>query len=240
MKFFWVKARQTADTLGTLVVLVVGLLVLARLLGWNPRAETGPPPAGGGLSVPSEPLSLTGLNVQGEASADWVLIEFVDFECPACAQFQREVLPIIESKYVKQGKIRFAIWPRPLPIHPQATAAAEAAECAAVDGKFWGYHNLLFANYQKLDNATIRHLGQQAGVGPGFAACLEGTMSAKVEASRVAAVKMQVMVTPSFFLGRTRPNGKLQVERRWVGVRSAEKFGETFAEAQSQLTGDRR
>lgn len=84
--------------------------------------------------------------VLGEKSAPITIVEFSDFQCPYCARFFRDTLGLIEKDYIKTGKVKFVYRDLPLPSHPQALPAAEAAECADEQGKFKGMHDLLFLN----------------------------------------------------------------------------------------------
>jgi len=76
--------------------------------------------------------------------------EYSDFYCPYCQKLALEVLPKIKKELVAQGLARFEYRHFPLiEIHPDAFQAAEASECAAEQGKFWPYHDLLFATLRK-------------------------------------------------------------------------------------------
>ena len=84
-------------------------------------------------------------HIKGNAEASVVLVEYSDFQCPACASFQ----PVMEQVMSAYGeKIRFEYKHFPLPIHPYAQQAALAAEAAGQQGKFYEYHDLLFKNQQ--------------------------------------------------------------------------------------------
>lgn len=79
---------------------------------------------------------------KGNADAAVVLTEYSDFQCPACGAFE----PVLEQTLAKYGdKIRFEYKHYPLPIHQFAVQAAQASEAAAQQGKFFEYHDRLFA-----------------------------------------------------------------------------------------------
>lgn len=85
----------------------------------------------------------------GAANAPVTIVEFSDFQCPFCASFFNETLPQIQKDYIDTGKARLIYKNLPITkIHPYAEKAAEAAECAGEQGKFWEYHDILFANQQ--------------------------------------------------------------------------------------------
>jgi len=83
----------------------------------------------------------------GLENAPVTLIEFSDFECPFCRRFYTETLPLIKEDYVDTGKVKFVYRDFPLEsIHPSASKAAQAANCAGDQDKYWEYHDLLFEN----------------------------------------------------------------------------------------------
>jgi protein-disulfide isomerase len=93
-------------------------------------------------------------HVLGQSSARVALIEYGDFECPACAQAHTAV-KIILNRFGDQ--VRFAFRHFPLTeVHPHAELAAEAAEAAGAQGKFWQMHDLLFTHPLHLKPNNLR------------------------------------------------------------------------------------
>jgi protein-disulfide isomerase len=173
-----------------------------------------------------------GIAFKGAASAPVVLLEFVDFQCPACAQFATEVLPELERDYVATGKVRFGVWHRPLSMHQHASLAAAAAECAAREDKFWSVHYLFFAHSRQLDPESIVRLAQEAGVGRGLEACMvEEAVQSHVKALNAAAQEWSVVATPTTFLGVAESDGRVTVRQRWSGVRQAATIARMVEEA---------
>jgi protein-disulfide isomerase len=85
--------------------------------------------------------------VKGNQNVPITIIEFSDFQCPFCARFQIQTLPLILEQYVETGKVKFVY--RDFPIqnsHPNAMPAAAASECAHEQDKYWEYHDALFEN----------------------------------------------------------------------------------------------
>jgi protein-disulfide isomerase len=98
---------------------------------------------------------------KGAKDAKVTVVEFADFECPACG-FMR---PVLESLVKEHGqKVRVCFAPFPLPSHPNGMPAAVAALAARDRGKFWEMHDLLFANQMALSPGAIKDLGAQVGV----------------------------------------------------------------------------
>ncbi len=91
-----------------------------------------------------------------------IIIEYGDFECPSCVKAHPEVKRLQETF---AGEIGFVFRNFPHPdIHPHSEMAAEAAEAAAAQGKFWPMHDLLFQNYRHLGNAHLRDYAESIGL----------------------------------------------------------------------------
>jgi protein-disulfide isomerase len=122
-----------------LIVLVVGFIIYAML---KPDSQS----SNGRAKVAADVAKLSQGNSEGPADAKVTLTEFGDYQCPACAKF----FPILKDTILPQyqGKVKFVFLNYPLPIHQNAVPAAQAAEAAALQGKFWEMHDLL---YQKQD-----------------------------------------------------------------------------------------
>src|SRR5207245_2655051 len=107
-------------------------------------------PVGG--APPAAPVKVTSIALDtaptdGKSGASVTMIEFADFQCPFCGAFFSQTLPQIKQNYIDTGKIKFVLKNFPLVnLHPNAMEAANAAECANEQGKFWSYHNALFGN----------------------------------------------------------------------------------------------
>ena len=137
--------------------------------------------------------------VKGPTSAPVTIVEFSDFQCPYCSRAEAAIKQVLE-KY--QGKVRFVYRDYPLSFHPFAEKAAEAAQCANEQGKFWEFHDALYADQAKLSvpdmEATASRLGLNADK---FKSCVEsGKFTAEVTKDVADATKAGVNSTPSFFI----------------------------------------
>lgn len=83
-------------------------------------------------------------SVKGDKNAPVTIVEWSDFECPFCGRFYQQTLPSITEKYIKTGKVKLVYRDFPLEFHAQAQKAAEAAECAGEQNKYWEMHDKLF------------------------------------------------------------------------------------------------
>ncbi|PIR41705.1 MAG: hypothetical protein COV30_02285 [Candidatus Yanofskybacteria bacterium CG10_big_fil_rev_8_21_14_0_10_37_15] len=94
--------------------------------------------------------------VLGDPKAKITLIEFSDFQCPFCRAFWSGAFQQIKSEYIDTGKARLIYRDFPLSFHPGAMPAAEGAECADDQGKFWEMHDKIFEEQAKFGSGTIQ------------------------------------------------------------------------------------
>jgi protein-disulfide isomerase len=127
-----------------------------------------------------------------------MLVEYADYECPYCQQVQ-PTLDRLESEF--KGKIAFAYKDLPLPMHPHAQKAAEATQCAGMQGKYWEYHDLLLKT-KGLDLPQLKSAASQLGLESArFDKCLDsGERAEAVKGTLDEAQKLGLQGTPSFFL----------------------------------------
>lgn len=92
----------------------------------------------------------------GNKDAPVIVIEFSDFQCPFCRKFWNETLPQIKKEYIDTGKVKFVYRDFPLSFHAGAQPAAEGAECARDQGKFWELHDKIFEEQAKQGSGTIQ------------------------------------------------------------------------------------
>jgi protein-disulfide isomerase len=154
------------------------------------------------------------------------MVAFSDFECPFCGRFAREILPEIKAKYIDTGKIRFFFRHLPLAgIHPRAVPAAEAAECAARQGRFWDFHDQLFTDPKKLQDADLAAHARTVRLDQTeFSACRKGQSSKRVQEDANLAVSLQLNATPVFLLGVLESDGRVKVAEVVSGARPAADF----------------
>ena len=100
-------------------------------------------------------------HVRGSKNAEITIVEYSDFECPYCSSFHPTLQEVMKNY---EGKVRWVYRHFPLSFHPDALPAANAAECAAEQGKFWEYGDKLFANQDKLGEAYYRQLAGEFGL----------------------------------------------------------------------------
>ena len=100
-----------------------------------------------GIDDPERLVELAQGVTKGDENATVTIIEFGDFQCPACQAFALQVKPQIELAYVESGKAKFVYYDWPIVSgHPNAFLAARASRCAADQDMYWEYHDNLFRN----------------------------------------------------------------------------------------------
>jgi protein-disulfide isomerase len=155
------------------------------------------------LDPPRLPIRTAGGAEKGAKDAPVTIVEYSDFQCPYCGRVN-PALKRVAERY--RDSVRFVFRDFPLPIHPQAPKAAEAAGCAGEQGRFWEMHDRLFANQGKLQLADLKQHAAELGLdAPKFDECLDtGRREAEVKRSTEEAQRYGVSSTPSFFI-----NGRL-------------------------------
>ena len=140
--------------------------------------------------------------VKGMKNAPVTIIEFSDFQCPFCERFFTQTLPLIEKNYIQTGKVRLVYRDFPLGFHENAEKAAEAAECADEQGKFWEYHDKIFANQNAIGVSNLKQYAETLGLNmEKFNSCLDsGKMASEVKEDLKDGTKYGVTGTPSFFI----------------------------------------
>jgi protein-disulfide isomerase len=166
-------------------------------------------------------LAISGAPSRGRADAPLTLVELSDFECPSSGRYSRDVFDRIQHEYVDSGKVRYVFRNFPLPRHPHALEAAEAAHCANEQDRFWELRAILFANQQALEEKDLAQHAMAAGVDArAFARCLRGETKASVRQERDEAARAGVTGTPTFLLGVVDNEQRLRVLRQLSDVQS--------------------
>lgn len=152
--------------------------------------------------------------VEGSAAAPLWVVEISDFQCPFCREWHDQSYQAIKSEYVDTGKIRFAYINFPLSIHKNAWPAAEAAMCAAAQGKFWPMHDSLFATQSRWENAAnpepaLDSIAASVGVShDAYSTCVtQHQMRSLIQADIDRANESGVTATPTFIIGTAKITG---------------------------------
>ena len=193
------------------ILAVVALVAVGGVL-WSVRGSAG----GNTATAPVDLgeiddralLSLARGVEAGASDADIWILEFADFQCPACQSFAQTVKPLLELNYISAGKIRFVYHDFPLTnIHPNAFLAARAGRCADDQGRFWDFHDLMYGN-QRQWSGQANPIGNFVGYGEtvgldksAFEACLRSDRHADVVSANMRlGMALGVPGTPSVMI----------------------------------------
>ena len=154
----------------------------------------------------------------GNASAPVQIIEFADFECPACGQFATITAPDVKKRLVETGMASYRFYDFPLDNHRNTLAAHNAAACANEQGKFWPMHDRIFQGQTEWNSEATRN---PKGVLEGYAkelgldaALWEDCYDAQkylpqIRANQAEGTRRNVGQTPTFIIGNKLYPGSL-------------------------------
>ncbi len=176
-------------------------------------------------------------HVQGPASAAVTLVEYGDFECPYC----RAAVPLVQELQRLLGdQLRFVFRHFPLTAsHPHAQLAAEAAEAAAVEGRFFEMHAVLFENQEALEEGNLARYAADLGLDTNR---IRSELETHAHADRVledleSGLESGARGTPTFFLDGVRYDGIVGVRQLLSAIREA--HPEVVTEPPRKRTGRR-
>ena len=162
---------------------------------------------------------------RGPADAPVTIVEYGDYECPACQRAYWEMEKLLEAE---GGNVRFVFRHFPLTsTHPRAMAASLAAEAAGHQGKFWEMNRKLFESRGQLGDEHIRGYAQELGLDMDrFARDIKSKeIEANIRQERLAGARSGVNGTPTFFVSGTRYDGLFTYEAISTAMQVAERKG---------------
>lgn len=143
---------------------------------------------------------------KGDPNAPVTIIEFADFQCPYCGRHAVAVGPQIDAEYIQSGKVRLGYWNFAF-LGDESTWAAEAAECAADQDKFWEYHDILYAsqsgeNQGAFNKDNLKKFAEELGLDPQtFNECLDsGKYTSLIQDDTSTSSALGVQSTPTFLI----------------------------------------
>ena len=227
------RQRQARmQRIGIIAIISVGALLVAAALIYpnlKPVGEIVTPAASG----TEHPMAQD--NAMGDPNAPIKIEEFSDFQCPYCARFHAETEPQLINTYVTNGTVYFVYRSFGNFIGSESQAAAEAAYCAGDQGKYWEYHDILFANQTgenvgAFSTRRLQAFAQALSLNmDAFNSCLNsGKYADRVAQDKADGTAAGVTATPTFVLSYT-VNGE-QKTRVISGA-------QPFSEFQNQIEG---
>ncbi|HNN52860.1 MAG TPA: thioredoxin domain-containing protein [Pseudomonadota bacterium] len=156
--------------------------------------------------------------VRGDAKAPVTIIEFSDFECPAC----RAVEPMLKQVLAEYSKVRLVFMNYPLPMHPNAMNSAMASVAAGKQGKFWSYHDKLFENQDKQTMADLVRYAMEMKLDvTKFQADMQAARE-RVEKDRAEGKKVELTGTPGMLVNGCKVRaGSIEELRSYIDAELA-------------------
>jgi protein-disulfide isomerase len=173
----------------------------------------------------AKPVSLPDMAL-GPAKAAVTIVEYASMSCPHCAAFDQNVLPMLRSKYIESGKVRFVF--REFPLDIKAAAASMLARCIARDdaSKYFATIEMLFKQQELLleqTTTTLKQIGAQAGMNElAVESCVkDDALLDKLRADLgFAFEQLKVDATPTFFVNGEKLRGVMSFEELDSKIRS--------------------
>jgi protein-disulfide isomerase len=205
------KKAQSQNRIATFVVIGIAALIILGILIIPNMLPVGD------IKSPATEIkrSLVKANTMGDPNAPVKLVEYADFQCPACGRFAAVAEPIIVEKYINTGKVFYTFVPFSFidgnTPNGESKKAAQAAYCASEQSKFWEMHDLIFANQNgenqgDFADRRLKAFASKISLDTGaFNSCLDsGKYAAQVADDLKQGEAKGVSSTPSFVI-----NGKL-------------------------------
>lgn len=192
---------ETLLNVGTAVVVLCTLIVTGLFLKREfQQKQAGEPVTS---EVENWQKYATQGHQRGPQTAKVTIVEFSDFQCPFCRAV-RTSLRSIEKRYPSDVKFVYRHFPIDQ-IHPHARQAAHAAECSGAQGRFWQFHEALFAAQDSIGKTPWTTFARQAGAdSAAFVICLESQMPAnRLAHDTDAAAELAISSTPTFLINNT-------------------------------------
>ena len=222
------------------VLAVVGVAVIARL-------ATGSKAGRHATEVNVTAAQAEGY-LLGNPKAPVQILEFADFECPACGQFATVTEPDVRKRIIEPGTASYRFFDFPLPQHKNSMAASNAAACAADQGKFWEMHDRLFFGQPEWETNAVRNpkkvftrYAKELGLNVDtWTSCYdEQRHQNRILANRAEGERRNVQSTPTFVIGRKQVPGSLAYDQLKAYVDSAAVEFATAAAARADSAQDR-
>lgn len=218
-------------------ILIAGILIAGSLIYSTGKKTVGPAETkkadiGSAVQAPApvRAVEIGDSVILGDPKAPVTFIEYADYQCPFCTSFFKETEPLLIKDYVDKGKVKmvykdFAFLDQFAGGKNESHLAAEAAVCAADQGKFWDYHDLIFKaeladqeinqgkseNNGNLNVNKLESLASELGLNKEqFNSCLESNKyKDKIQKEVAEAQALGVKATPTFFINGQKFEGAL-------------------------------
>lgn len=197
------RRRQLLIGVGLAIAVITTFFLVRPLLAETATSAAGDPSVLPAYTAP----------VRGNANAPVTIVEYGDFQCPSCGAFARNTEADLIRRYIDTGKAKL-VWKNFAWIGNESRLAAQAAACANEQGKFWEYHDQLYANQRGentgyLSGATLKAFASTLALDRAtFDPCLDsGRYKALVDRDGSEVRSLGLTGTPTFVINGTRVVG---------------------------------
>lgn len=210
-----ITIQSWATPIVGLVMLVVGVWGGYALRSWTTAQASSAPSSSSVTQSAEQAAARESLmasvvadtrHFRGDPNAPVTIIEFADFQCPYCGRFAATAGLQIEEEYVQSGKVRFGYVNFAF-LGPESRQAAEAAECASDQDKYWEYHDKLYAsqsgeNQGAFNDENLKNFAEELDLDTrAFKECLDsGKYASLIQDDTQAAGALGVQSTPTFLI----------------------------------------
>jgi protein-disulfide isomerase len=210
------------------VIAIVGVLALVWSVARPKQGVTD-------VDLKADPAQARGY-LLGDSTAPLQILEFADFECPACANFTTLTEPDVRKALIQTGKASYRYFDYPLPMHRNTWFASNAAACADEQGKFWEMHDMLFANQDRWNGeatsspkGAFKGYAQALGLDvPKWEACYDADRyHSRIASNRAEAERRQIGSTPTFIIGNKMVANSVSFDQFMKYVEEAQRSGGT-------------
>ncbi len=224
------RGRTTAPPPRARFLASLGLLVVVGIIAIAYASKKSAPPVISTTPVDPATLGPAQGYLLGRADAPVQILEFADFECPACGSFAVVTEPDVRKRIVDAGLASYRYFDFPLPMHKNTWYASNAAACANDQGKFWEMHDQLFLNQpewnsEATSNPTTVLQGYAKVLGldvDKWRACYDAqTHLRDIQANKAEGERRKVNQTPTFVIGDHQIAGLLPYDQFKAYVDSA-------------------
>jgi protein-disulfide isomerase len=198
------RRRQIAWAMAGVAGIAALVVIVLIAISGNQPAEV----------VASEPLrddietgiTAEGYPYRGQADAPVTIVEYSDYNCPACRDYNTSTAELVDDELLASGQAKYVV--QPYALWAESVPIVEAAVCAREGGNFWDFHHLLFANQNLFSRARppsrglLTQFAEMSGLDVDqFQSCLDEGRQEEVEtATRIAQEELGVTSTPTFFV----------------------------------------
>ena len=227
------RRARAASSRPTLFYVVLGVIALAGMSGLayvalRPTTPVVAPPAELPANLadagPAQPYVL------GSAGAPVQILEFADFECPACGSFATITEPDVRTRIIDAGIASFAYYDFPLPRHRHSYPASHAAACANEQGRFWEMHDRIYAEQDRWSSQAtanpkplFRQMAQSLGLDVRrWESCYDTRKyQQRIDANLAEATRRGINTTPTFIINGSAHRGSMNYDELKAQVDAA-------------------